>query len=76
MEHRQTYSSYLLRMWQVYQQDHWTWRCQLRCVATGETHGFPDLESLVLFLREQAPCPPDRPFDERGTRDADLPASA
>ncbi|MBN1485089.1 MAG: hypothetical protein JXA37_10230 [Chloroflexia bacterium] len=60
MEHRRTYASYLLRMWQVRQVDRLTWRATLQCTATGETRGFPDLESLFCFLREQ-----DQPAAER-----------
>ncbi len=45
------YCSYLLRMWQVEQSGEW--RFSVHNVATGEQHGFSDLESLFTFLQAQ-----------------------
>lgn len=53
MRPRPGYASYLLQMWQVHEQDHVGWRVLLHCTATGAVRGFPDLESLFLFLRGQ-----------------------
>jgi hypothetical protein len=45
-----TYYSYLLRIWQVPNNDERAWRIQLENVQTGEKHGFASLEELLVYL--------------------------
>ena len=46
------YCSYLIRLWQ--DDDHLPWRASAQSVQTGTIQWFPDLESLFVFLAEQA----------------------
>lgn len=46
------YRSYLLRLWQ--QQPDTLWRASLQDASTGERMAFLDLESLFVYLRQQA----------------------
>jgi hypothetical protein len=52
---RQRYLSYLLRLWQVSGR---TWRASLQSPDGGERVGFPSLEELFEFLREQTAVEP------------------
>jgi hypothetical protein len=45
------YLSYLVRLWQEIPGA--PWRASAQDVATDERHGFANLESLFVFLREQ-----------------------
>jgi len=48
--------SYLLRLWRSGGDG--GWRASLQSVQTGDRHMFADLESLLVFLVEQAQSPP------------------
>lgn len=48
--------SYLLRLWRSGGDG--GWRASLQSVQTGDRHMFADLESLLIFLVEQAQSPP------------------
>lgn len=43
------YLAYLVRLWQIRDQDKFTWRASLEDTHTGERRGFPDLASLIAF---------------------------
>ena len=48
------YRAHLLHFWEVRSQCPGrpaTWRYSLEDSETGQKHGFPDLEALVVFLR-------------------------
>ena len=45
--------SYLLRVWTVDQNGTQIWRASLESPQTGERLGFPDLDTLFAFLRQQ-----------------------
>ena len=47
---KETYRSFLLRLWQVERNGDWIWRCSLEETGTGENHRFVDLEALFGFL--------------------------
>jgi hypothetical protein len=47
------YLAYMLRLWQVRNNDEMVWRASLEDPHTGERRGFGSLEMLVAFLREQ-----------------------
>jgi hypothetical protein len=47
------YLAYMLRLWQVRDNDEMMWRASLEDPHTGERRGFASLEMLVAFLREQ-----------------------
>ena len=48
------YLAFMLRLWQVRDNDEMVWRASLEDPHTGERRGFASLEMLVAFLREQA----------------------
>jgi len=48
------YISYLLRMWRVRGEGKWVWRASLERPKNGKVEGFPDLESLITYLRREA----------------------
>ena len=48
-----TSQSYLLRLWQASEAGARLWRASLTNVQTGERIGFADLDSLLVFLKEQ-----------------------
>ena len=52
-EKQPCYLSYLLRLWQVQENEHTTWRASLESSHTGERWGFATLDALCAFLREQ-----------------------
>jgi len=52
-EGQRRYISYLLRLWQIESQGQLMWRVSLEEARTGERHGFPDLEALIAYLREE-----------------------
>jgi hypothetical protein len=56
---RQRYMSYLLRLWQVGSRSEAVWRASLQSPHTGERRGFPSLEALFAFLRQQTGVGPD-----------------
>ncbi len=48
------YLAYMLRLWQVRDNNEMAWRASLEDPHTGERRGFGSLEMLIAFLREQA----------------------
>jgi len=52
-EEKQRYHSFLLRLWQVKENEHTTWRASLESSHTGERWGFADVDALCVFLHEQ-----------------------
>lgn len=52
-ERQRRYVSYLLRLWQVESRGQLVWRASLEDARSGERRGFPDLEALFAYLREQ-----------------------
>ena len=48
-----TSQSYLLRLWQASNAGTPVWRASIVNVHTGERRGFADLDSLLVFLKEQ-----------------------
>jgi hypothetical protein len=48
------YIAYLVRLWQVDTHSRPIWHASLENPHTGERKGFADLQSLFLFLEEQA----------------------
>ena len=53
-EGKESYFSFLLRMWEVDGEGVPTWRASLEDPRTGERMGFASLESLFVFLWQQA----------------------
>lgn len=49
----QEYVSYLLRLWQIGDQDRPVWRASLQNSRTGETVGFASLEALFDYLQTE-----------------------
>ncbi len=47
------YLSFLLRLWQVQQNDSLVWRASLESPLTGEKRYFPNLESFLIYLQEK-----------------------
>jgi hypothetical protein len=47
------YLSFLLRLWQVQQNDSLVWRVSLESPLTGERRCFPNLESFLIYLQEK-----------------------
>lgn len=52
-EEKQRYHSFLLRLWQVQENEHTVWRASLESSHTGERWGFADVDALCEFLYEQ-----------------------
>jgi hypothetical protein len=59
-EGQRRYISYLLRLWQIESQGQLVWRASLEEARTGERCGFPDLEALFAYLREQTAAGTER----------------
>ncbi|CAG0943246.1 hypothetical protein ANRL1_01260 [Anaerolineae bacterium] len=55
------YLAYMLRLWQVRDNDEVLWRVSLEDAHTGERHGFASLEMLFAFLREQTHAEIEKP---------------
>ena len=53
MTQPQRYRAYMLRLWQVDDEEGPTWRASLESPHTGERRGFASLEALVAFLTNQ-----------------------
>ena len=60
------YSAYLLRIWQIKASGKWVWRVSLEDSHTGERLGFPDLNGLIAFLREEFG---NMPFDGKNDQE-------
>jgi hypothetical protein len=54
---RLRYVSYLLRLWQVQEQEQLAWRASLQDASTGARCGFSDVEALIAFLRSETATP-------------------
>lgn len=52
------YKAYLLRLWQERSGGEWVWRASLEDAHDPVRKGFPDLEQLYTFLKEQTEDPP------------------
>jgi hypothetical protein len=52
-EEKQGYRAFLLRLWEVKENEHTVWRASLESSRTGERWGFADLDALCTFLREE-----------------------
>ncbi len=46
------YLAFMLRLWQVRDNEETVWRASLEDAHTGERRGFGSLESLYAFLKE------------------------
>jgi hypothetical protein len=55
------YKAFLLRLWQERSGGEWVWRASLEDPHRHVRKGFPDLERLSAFLREQTE---DGPVEE------------
>ena len=53
-KHKPAYLSYLLRIWQVDDDEARVWRASLQRPGGEERRGFADLEGLFAYLRSQA----------------------
>ena len=70
-EEKQRYHSFLLRLWQVKENEHTTWRASLESSHTGERWGFAGLDAVCAFLRRRiSEAPGSSGEAEAGTRDA------
>jgi hypothetical protein len=47
------YMAYLLRLWQVQEDEGPAWRASLECAETAERRSFADLEALFAFLEQE-----------------------
>lgn len=52
-EPRETYQSYLLRLWRVGERPSVQWRASLQSVRTGQQAMFSGLEELFEYLRAE-----------------------
>jgi len=50
---RRRYMAYLLRLWQVQEDQGPNWRASLERADTAERHWFANLEALFAFLKEK-----------------------
>lgn len=46
------YHAFLLRLWQISNDDEGTWLASLEDSRSGEKHGFASLEALLEYLRQ------------------------
>ena len=68
---KQSYLSYLLRMWQVDAEDKPRWRASLESPRSGEQIGFSSLTELCHFLQQQAVIvSASKPDDKSPSRDS------
>lgn len=69
-EAQQNYHSFLLRVWQVQENEHAVWRLSLESSHTGKRWGFADLDALCAFLRCRiSEAPGSGGKADAGTRD-------
>lgn len=47
------YMAFLLRLWQERNAGEWVWRASLEDPHSNARKGFPDLERLCAYLKEQ-----------------------
>ena len=47
------YMAYLLRLWQVQEDEGPVWRASLECAETAERRAFANLNSLFSFLEQE-----------------------
>lgn len=50
--HPKKYHAFLLRLWQIENEDENIWRVSLEDSRTGEKHGFASLEAAWQYLKE------------------------
>jgi len=63
-EPRETYHSYLLRLWQVGERLGVQWRASLQSVRTGQRAMFSGLEELFEYLRAETSAEAGREPDK------------
>ncbi|MFN2108818.1 MAG: hypothetical protein ACK2UI_04095 [Anaerolineae bacterium] len=69
-EEKQRYHSFLLRLWQVKENEHTAWRASLESSHTGERWGFAGLDAAYAFLRRRiSEAPGSGGEADAGTRD-------
>ena len=54
---RYPYYSFLLRLWAEPGDNSPIWRASLEDTRTGKRQGFPSVEALIAYLREQTSLP-------------------
>jgi len=54
MDPPSTYRSYILRLWKATHDGEPVWQASLQSTATGQRHGFADMESLFTYLTSPA----------------------
>lgn len=47
------YRSYLLRLWQIYEEGRHIWRASLESAQTGEVRHFATLAELIAYMAQQ-----------------------
>lgn len=52
-DRQRRYKAFLLRLWQERSGGQWIWRASLEDPHSTMRKGFPDLERLFVFLKEQ-----------------------
>jgi hypothetical protein len=57
-EPQRRYRAFLLRLWQERSEGGWVWRASLEDAHRSTRKGFPDLEHLSAYLKEQTEDPP------------------
>jgi hypothetical protein len=62
---RRSYSSYLLRLWQVEDAGGPVWQASLKSAHSGEQVGFASLQDLFRFLRTQTGTMPGADGDKQ-----------
>jgi hypothetical protein len=50
---QRSYRAFLLRLWQECSEGQWVWRASLEGPHSHARKGFPDLEQLCDYLRQQ-----------------------
>ncbi len=70
-KHRPKYLSYLLRIWQVDDDEAPVWRASLQRPGGEAQQGFADLEELFAYLRSQA-CAGSEPTAPAPDKDPDI----
>ena len=67
---KQRYHSFLLRLWQVEENERTVWRASLESSHTGERWGFAGLDAVCAFLRRMISESPGSGGEaDAGTRD-------
>ena len=53
MQRSTCYTSYLLRLWQMQNDQQTTWVASVQSTVTGEQHSFPSVSELLEFLQAE-----------------------